>query len=68
MSVHVISDRSLMRDGYSYEEAPGGGFIGIPVAEIDSREMVRRSDEYSPMVKSVMERFWAALDRRRGRQ
>ena len=29
------------------------------------RDAIRLSDEYSPMVKRAMERFWAALDSRR---
>lgn len=29
--MHVISDKSLMRDNYSYEELPNGGWVGRPV-------------------------------------
>lgn len=29
--MHIISDRSMMRDNYAYSELPNGGWIGYPV-------------------------------------
>lgn len=28
--MHYVSDRSMMRNGYCYQEVPGGGWVGYP--------------------------------------
>lgn len=46
--MHIVSSRELMRDSYTYEEAPGGGWIGYPV---------RRHREIEP-APSWLARLW----------
>jgi hypothetical protein len=66
MAVHITNDPSALRVGYEYEK-DGDVWIGHRAEAPDSREQIRQSDEWSPMVKRVMERFWAALDRQEKR-
>lgn len=41
------------------------GFSHCDQHALLDRDAVRLSDEYSPMVKRAMEKFWNLLDRRR---
>jgi len=55
--MHLINDRSLMRDSYAYSELPNGGWVGYPID-------LGRRDEPAPERPSILVRLARLLCRK----